>query len=132
MVGDHTVVLGTETVGRVQVRQEGLYYRFICRCRQQPDQVYRLMVSCGQWRGSIGVLTPEGDGFGLDKKRGRKDFPTGEAQFFLAPVHDPVQGKFVPISPREPFCYLQDLKDAFLDQREGQPGVVIHTQTGRE
>lgn len=123
------VYFGAEQAGKVQVFREGLYYRFVCRCRLSGDVVCRLAVRCGDKQENLGVVIPQGDGFGLDKKIPVKHLGEGPMEFFLAPKHDAVKGKFVPIYPEEPFSYIARLKDAFLESRNGQIGAVIKQGT---
>lgn len=125
MDGCYEVFFGGNAVGKVQVIRQGLYYRFICRCRLELEGVYRLSVLCGSSQMNLGVVVPEGDGFGLDKLIPRKHLEDGKPEFFLAPRHDSVSGRFVPISPEEPFYYIAKLKDAFLAQQNGQVGVLL-------
>ena len=33
--------------------------------------------------------------------------------------------KYVPVYPEEPFSYMSRLKDAYLERRNGQLGIVI-------
>jgi len=112
-------------VGKVQVIRQGLYYRFICRCRLEWDGVYRLSVLCGSSQRNHGVVVPEGGGFGMDQLIPCKRLEDGNAEFFPAPRHDSVSGKFVPISPEEPFYYIAKLKDAFLTQQNGKLGILL-------
>lgn len=121
----YEVFFGQETVGKVQVIRQGLYYRFICYCKLSGDVVCRLGVRCGEKTENLGVVVPMGDGFGLDKKLPVKHLGEGKMEFYLMPKHDKVQGKFVPIYPEEPFSYIERLKDAFLAQQNGQVGVII-------
>lgn len=125
MEGNYEVCFGQKVVGKVQVLKQGLYYRFICRCKLTGDIVCRLTVICGDKQENLGVVVPTGDGFGLDKKIPVKHLGEGEMKFYLLPRHDQVQGKFVPIYPEEPFSYIARLKDAFLSSQNGQVGVVI-------
>ena len=125
MEGVYEVKQGSDKVGKVQVVRQGLYYRFVCRCRMSPETVSRLVVSCGGRRESIGVPVPDGDGFGLEKKLPVKLFGEGVPEFYLAPRHDPVKGKFVPIYPEEPFAYIAGLKEAFLEYQKGQAGARL-------
>lgn len=130
--GNYEVSFGAKTVGKVQVLRQGLYYRFICRCKLTGDVVCRLVVRCGNCCENIGVVIPTGDGFGLDKKLPAKRVGEGVPEFYLAPRHDTVNGKFVPIYPEEPFAYIARLKDAFLARQGGQIGVVIMEKTEYE
>lgn len=129
MEGNYGVYFGNRLVGKVQVLQQGLYYRFICRCRISGDVVCRLAVVCGEKQENLGVVTPMDGGFGLDTKLPVKRLGEGEMEFLLMPKHDAAAGKFVPIYPEEPFGYIRRLKDSFLATRDGQTGIVIKTGT---
>lgn len=83
-------------------------------------------------RFGVGVLVPEGDGLALDKRLSIKGFPKGKPEFYIAPMHEKVVGRFVPISPEEPFEYIAKLKEAFLTTRGGQLGIMIPEKNGRE
>lgn len=122
---NYVVCFGNHPVGKVQVLRQGLYYRFICRCRLSGDVVCRLSVRCGDKQEKLGVVVPSGDGFGLDTKIPVKRLGEGKMEFYLGPNHDHVMGKFIPIYPEEPFNYIERLKDAFLVRKNGQVGVMI-------
>ena len=112
----------------MQVTREGLYWRFVCRCRLSGDVVCRLLVQCGDRQENLGVLVPMGDGFGLDKRIPAKRLGEGELAFSLMTKGSSVEGTFVPIYPEEPFAYIARLKDAFLARQNGQVGVIIKTE----
>ena len=86
-------------MGRVLVERQGLYYIFRCRCTLSGETAFRLFASCGEKQEDLGVLVPMGNFFGLDTTH------------------------FAPISPEEPFAYLQRLKDAYLAEKDGQIGA---------
>lgn len=126
MVGRYELFLGDQTIGTVDVSREGLYYRFRARCRLTGAVVCRAAVVCGNVQESLGVMVPVGSAeFGLDTRLPCKRFSEGKPKFLALPRHGEVKGKFVPISPEEPFRYLQRLKDAYMEVRNGQVGVVI-------
>lgn len=125
MEGNYNVLFGSQSVGKVQLSRQGLYYRILCRCQLSGEVVCRLCVRCGGKEERLGILVPMGDGFGLDTRVPVKRLGEGEMAFFLHPAHDAPQGTFVPLSPEEPFAYLSRLKDAYLEKREGQIGVVL-------
>lgn len=125
MVGSYEVKLGGQNMGKVQVTQRGLYYRFVCRCSLPRDLIYRLVLRCGNQYVNIGVLIPDGDGCCLDKRHPVKIFSEEKPEFYVAPRHDDVGGKFVPISPEEPFLYISKLKNAFLASENGQLGACL-------
>ncbi len=125
MEGIYPVGFGQAQVGKVEVRKQGLYYRFFCRCQISGDVVCRLVVSCGGKQENLGVVVPLEEGFGLEKTVPCKRLGEGEPEFQLVPRRERSMGTFVPISPEEPFAYISRLKDAYFEKRYGQPGVVI-------
>ena len=125
MEGYYELCMGKDTVGKVQVLRQGLYYRFICRCKLSGDVVYRLTVRCGDATENLGILVRTGDGFGLDKKVPVRHLGEGKMEFLLLPKSDRLGGTFIPIRPEEPFAYIARLQDAFYAQRNGQAGIVI-------
>lgn len=125
MEGYYELKFGGQTVGKVQVAREGLYYRFRCRCRLPGDGVCRVLVRCGEAQESLGILTPTGDGFGLETRLAAKKLGEGSPAFLVVPNRKKLEGKFVPIKPEEPFSYIARLKDAYLAYHDGQPCAVI-------
>ena len=124
-MGEYELCLGKDPVGKVQVLRQGLYYRFICRCKLTGEVVYRLTVRCGETTENLGVMVGTGDGFGLDKKVPVSRLGEGEMSFLLLPKSDRLNGTFVPIHPDEPFAYITRLQDAFFARQGGQAGIVI-------
>lgn len=122
------VYFGSQLVGKVQVLRQGLYYRFVCRCQLTGDVMCRLEVSCGGNRENLGIVIPMDGGFGLDTKIPVKRIGEGQLHFFLMPKHEVPAGRFVPISPEEPFAYIARLKESYLVRKEGQVGVMINEQ----
>ena len=125
MEGSYEVLFGDKSVGRVQVTKEGLYYRFFCRCRMSGEVVSRLAVRWQDKQESLGILVPVDGGFGLNTRLAAKKCGEGKPEFAVMPNKGELHGKFIPISPEEPFAYIQRLKDAFFERRYGQPGIVL-------
>ena len=131
MENTYSVRFGNQDVGKVQVKREGLYYRFFCRCRLSGDVVCRLVAVCGGKEENLGVVVPVEDGFGLDKKIPAKRLGEGTMEFYLATkigvprMENRMPGNFVAIYPEEPFAYIARLKDAFFVRQNGQAGVII-------
>ncbi len=121
----YPVFFGTEPVGKVQVFRQGLYYRFVCRCALSGQVVCRLYVTCEGRQERLGVVVPEGTGFGLDTKVAVKHIGQGTMSFALKPKREEAPTVFVPISPEEPFAYLARLKDAYLEKRDGTLGAML-------
>lgn len=125
MEGNYELRFGGQTVGKVQVIREGLYCRFICRCRLPGDVISRVVARCGEREESLGVLVPMGDGFGLETKLPAKRLGEGRPEFMVVPNRPVLAGKFVPIKPEEPFSYIERLKDAYLARQGEQVGAVL-------
>ena len=122
MEGNFDIFLNGQTVGTVQVRREGLYYRFSARCRLREKEMCRLEAN-GM---SLGIPVPEGDIFRLETKKPCKLFSDGW-DFQIIPNRPVLDGKFIPIKPEEPFSYLARLKDSYLVRRDGELGILIET-----
>ena len=122
------MLFGNQQAGKVQVTRQGLYYRFVCRCKLTGEVVCRLYISCGGQQENLGVVVPTGDGFGLDTRQPVKRFREGEPSFSLIPKHEMVSGQFVPIVPEEPFAYIERLKTSFLVRKYGQLGINVDGQ----
>ena len=121
----YAVCFAYKPVGKVQLMQQGLYYRILCRCRIPLDQVCRLYAVSEGRKENLGVVVPEGDGFFLDRKIPAKRLGTGKLQFVLSTGGGTKCGTFVPIKPEEPFLYIDRLKTAFLQSENGKIGIRI-------
>lgn len=131
MEGYYAVSFANQSVGKVQVIRQGLYYRFICSCRLSGDVVCRLKVVCGGKEENLGIVVPVQDGFGLDTKIPAKRLGEGKPEFYLVPKgvaateRTEPAGQFVPIYPDEPFAYIARLKKGFFAIQNGQAGVIL-------
>lgn len=125
MDGEYDIRMGKEVVGTATVTQQGLYYRFVCKCNISGSVICRVTVSCNGHHENLGVLVPSGSGFGLTTKLAVKRLGKGPFQFRAMPKHQKSEGKFIPVYPEEPFAYITRLQNAFLEIRNGQAGVVI-------
>ncbi len=122
------ILLGGQAVGTAEVRREGLYYCFDCQCRLSGEIMYRLTVRCGERTENLGIPVPEGGRFVLRSRIPVKRLGEGTFLIRAEPKHAELMGKFVPLSPEEPFRYLRRLQDAFLQVRDGQVGVVFREE----
>ena len=129
MEGNYQVYFGEQAVGRVQVKREGLYYRFCCRCSLSGAVVCRLVLTCGEEQVHLGILVPMGESFGLDTRVPVKRLGETEPEFQVLPGRVVTSGRFVPIKPEEPFAYIARLKEAFLAYQNGQAGVRFRSDT---
>ena len=107
------------------MERQGLYYRICCRCDLGGDTMRRIHVICGEKQENLGVCVPVDGVFGLEKKIPCKRLGEGKPEFFLTPRDPGTLGKFVPVYPEEPFAYMNRLKGAFLEIRDGQMGIVL-------
>lgn len=127
MVGTYDIFLGGEKIGKAEVRRKGLYYQFRCCCDLTGAVICRIKVRCGERVENLGVPIPGGDAFYLEKQLPVSHFTKKEMHFFLEPRHPPVQDKWVPVKPDEPFGYVKEMKNAVLEIRDGVMGVRIRS-----
>lgn len=125
MEGVYDVSFGNQSVGKVIVQRQGLYYRFSCRCRLTGGVVCRLRVICGDRQENLGILVPVDGGFGLDTKLPVKRLGEKALAFLLVPKLERSVGTFVPVYPEEPFAYISRLKEAYLARKDGQMGIIL-------
>ena len=88
--------------------------------------MHRLLVVCNEKKEDLGTLVPIDDVFGLEKRIPVKRLGEGTPEFLLVSKDSVRKEKFVPVYPEEPFSYMSRLKDAYLERRNGQLGIVIH------
>ena len=113
--------------GRVAVYREGLYYRFSCRCSPGAGEMVRLWMNCGEREVDLGLCVPMEGGFGTEKRLPVRRCGPGKPEFFLRPKDDILRGKFIPLSPEEPFRYIHRLENAHLERQGGQLGIRLGT-----
>ena len=120
MEGTFSVFLNGQTVGKVQVSREGLYYRFSARCHLREKEMCRLEANGI----NLGIPAPEGAAFRLETKKPAKLF-SGKWDFQIIPNRPAIEGKFVPIKPEEPFSYLSRLKESYLVRKGDLVGIIL-------
>ena len=129
MDGNYDILRGGEKIGKAQVKQEGLYYRFRCVCSLTGEVIYRLIVTCGEKTENLGILIPDGDSFRLEKRLPVSRFRTGELVIRAVPGNPDRAGFFAPVKPDEPFRYLAGLQSARMVRQEGEIGVLFGNQS---
>ena len=129
MEGSYPVLMGGQQVGDAAVHRDGLYLCFSCRCRFSGEMICRLVAEVDGKKENLGIPVPEGDCFHLQTRVPAKRLGEGELTVRAVPKHSSVSGKFVPLSPQEPFRYLKELKNAYLEIRNGQAGIVLREET---
>ncbi len=128
MEGTYDVCMGVEKMGRVTVSRQGLYYSFFCRCQQNTQQMLWLYLKGTEGLQKLGLLVPENGCLVLKTSLPAKRAGQGPFEFQLRPKHTQMSRQFVPLSPQEPFAYLQRLENAFLECQRGQIGIVLQEQ----
>ena len=121
----YDILLGSKIVGKADITVSGLYYQFQCWCELSGDTMYHIRVVCGVKATSLGICVPMSGGFGINTRVPIKRIGEGSLSFYVVPRHMQVDGKFTPIKPDEPFEYLEKLKHARLEIRNGEYGVLI-------
>lgn len=114
-----------KAIGTVEVFREGLYCRFSCRCRPVGEEIRRLWMISGEREVDLGLCVPMDGCFGTEKRIPVRRCGTGMPEFVLRHKDDTLRGKFIPLSPEEPFQYLHRLETAFLERRGTRLGIVI-------
>lgn len=121
----YDVFLLDKPIGTAEVEKQGLYYHIRILCNPDGEGMYQVRILCGDRRENLGVLVPTEGRFGLETRIPVKKIGTGKPEFQVRPRHGAVNGKYIPISPEEPFRYLSRLKDSFLEIRNEGLGIVI-------
>ena len=121
----YEVFLDETAVGTVEMHREGLYCHFSCRCHPVDRERIRLWMLCGEREVDLGLCVPMGDAFGTEKRIPARQCGTGTPEFVLRHKDDILRGKFIPLSPEEPFQYIHRLETAFLEKRGTRLGIVI-------
>lgn len=124
-MSEYEIHMGKEQVGQAWVRKEGLYYCIRCRCELESDIICRVVVSSGGHHESLGILVPEGKWYMLTKRIPIKRLGNGRLEFQVIPRCHKRQNTFLCVYPDEPFRYIRQLQNAYLEQRSGNLGIVI-------
>ena len=110
-------------IGQAQVWQEGLYYRFDCRC--QPTGMCRLAVCSDGKYENLGIPVPGYGALVLQTRIPAKKVPQGDIRIMALPISQNRPGVFVPVCPDKPFAYLSRLQNAYMHTESDQIGVII-------
>jgi len=119
----YDILMDTQVVGQAEVTQEGLYYRFSCRCTPPDEGVHRIIVSDGDNTKDLGICVPTGEWFCLVSRVPVKYLSGEKLEFTLVPKDK--KQTAVPVATDEPFHALDKLDSAYLQQSEGGTEIVI-------
>ena len=114
MDGEYLVTRAGQTVGRVLLCREGLYYRISCRCDLTDGEIHRLYAD----EENLGVLIPDSGELKLETKVAVKRILPGS----LFTLEGNPQ-KWIPIHTGEPFEALDKLRTGKLVIRDGKMGL---------
>ena len=68
ILGKYVIYDGEAPAGELEVTPWGGYFRFRALCRTGRRGVFRLVAECGGRLLPLGVMTPSGSGFGLERR----------------------------------------------------------------
>lgn len=118
--------MGDTLIGTAQVERRGLYYHIQVRCELAGGVMHKVLMCCDGREENLGILFPVDGKFGLSTRIPVKRIGEGKIIFRILPRHGSLSGRFVPLSPQEPFQYITRLKDSFLERRGNTTGIVIN------
>ncbi len=123
----YEIMFHGEPIGCVEVKREGLYFRFVCSCSPPRKGIHRIHVSDGTTARDLGICVPDGEKFVLNTRIPGKYFKTDTFSFHLTDgrVSNDIS---LPIKSDEPFGYLEHLDDAHLEITDGQPEIILPVQ----
>ena len=122
---DYDILLGGRAIGRATAQRQGLYYLLDCRCSLSGESMFCIAVTGSANTENLGILVPEDGAFVLRTRLPVKRLGEGPLRFEAVPKQTRRRENFIPLSPEEPFRYLQRLENAYLQIRNGQAGVVL-------
>ena len=125
MEGNYPILRGGECIGQARVEKRGLYYCFFCQCMLTGEVIYRLTVHCGEKSENLGIPVPQNAGFVLTTRIPVSKLGQGEMVIRAVPRHENLDGMFIPLSPEEPFHYIDRLEYAVLERSHQQLGLRI-------
>ena len=125
MEGSYRVYDSQGEVGQVQVIQQGLYYRFICRAKLPERRFLHLWAVCPEHRLDLGLLIPEQGEYHLSVKRPMKYFSGMHYRFSL---EENTQASQWQIDEHTPFLHIKELKHSKLVFVGGNAAAVIKMQ----
>ncbi len=83
MAETYDITFEAAPVGTARMEKQGLYYRFVCRCRLPEEGLYRIHVILGDKREDLGICVPVDGTFGMDKMISAKRLGGGTPAFEL-------------------------------------------------
>lgn len=84
----YNIIWKSNLVGTAEVFDEGLYYRFSCKCTIRYEGIYRIIVINGMNMIDLGICVPEKNNFVLYKRIPKKLFKEKTFSFKLIPSNN--------------------------------------------
>ena len=128
----YEVFCGGLPVGKAEVTKQGLYYKVICRCKADGEEVHRLTVRWKDGWENLGVPVPDRDGLFLSKRVAAKRIGQGPYDFVLMPLSlDPELFLFPKTGQSGQEDRKHDLKETYPDDPEDS-GAAEAIQNGQD
>ena len=124
----YDVTLNGDVVGSVRVTCEGLYTRFQCHCQLPDEQIYRLLLCCGEQEIDLGICVPMGIHFGVNKMCPNKQITDGDKVFRIIRASQGKSAECVPVLTDNVFDGISMLESARLYFDNGQYGILFDNQ----
>jgi len=125
----YEIVFRNKTVGKAEVKKEGLYYKITCVCKPPNQKLHRIIVSDGITERDLGICVPDESGFSLTTRVPIKHIQGDNLSFSMKPhgenSADSQKQVEMPIQTGGVFMPLDKLEKARLRIKNGQPEIVI-------
>lgn len=121
MTETYALTLNGDQVGTVILETQGLYYRFLCRCRLPEKQRVSLFAD----QENLGILVPDDGYFCLATKMPRKRFSEDNITFRLVQKDAAEDSVLIPVSADTPFPDLDRLGEASFTVQPDGPAIRI-------
>ena len=116
---------GEQLVGSVEITKEGLYYIFVCRCKNILPAVYRLQATCGDGCIDMGVCLFDSDGLYLRKRLPISRFSSEISHFEL--IEDScIATEEVALCENVPFLHFDRIRNSSFKHCNGQAFLILH------
>ena len=127
----YDVFFENAVIGSAEVIKEGLYTRFLCKCKFQQEGLYRIVVHYGEVSYNIGVCIPDGNGYTTSAKLPSKYIHDSVPVFSAESAVKPIT-VFKPISPGMNFEYIKALPNGKFCCCGNQKGIMFNSLSGNE
>ena len=141
MDGNYSIYRNGVCAGSAEVKKQGLYYHFSCRCDLREGERIHLKVTCDNRVTDLGLCVPMDDSFGVETSVPVKKVGSGTQEFFLGDRKVPakelpaekeiavkknVSEQTVQVSAEQPFEHLAELDGAVLEEAEGEKVIRLN------